>query len=129
LVFLPVHTPPAQLFPGVHWAFPVHDWGQSGDVPAHRYWLHDGAPADPAGRFTHAPTAPETLHALQDPRQAVLQHTPSTQRLEAHELAAVHGNPLPFLGTQVPLKQNLPAMHWPSEVHALGQSVLAPEQR
>lgn len=40
------------------------------------------------------PTEPLTLHALQAPVHAELQHTPSTQRPEAHWLAAEHVLPL-----------------------------------
>jgi hypothetical protein len=47
------------------------------------------------------PTEPVTLQALQDPPQAVLQQTPSTQLPDEHSLEAVHVELLAFLGTQV----------------------------
>jgi hypothetical protein len=42
------------------------------------------------------------LHASQEPPQAVLQQTPSTQLPLPHWLAVEHAVPLPSLGTQAP---------------------------
>jgi hypothetical protein len=48
------------------------------------------------------------VHAWQSPPQAASQHTPSTQKPEAHCVAAVHAAPLPCGGTQAPPTHTLP---------------------
>jgi hypothetical protein len=69
------------------------------------------------------------LHASQEPVHAVLQQKPSTQLPLWHWEAAVHAPPLGFWLVQAPLKQVLPAAHWVSLAHEVGQEADEPLHR
>ena len=64
--------------------------------------------ADPAGRFTHKPSLPVTLHAWQVPRQALLQHVPSTQKELPQSAGIEQVWPLGFLF----IRQDPEAQYW-----------------
>jgi hypothetical protein len=91
--------------PVEHWASEAQVAPQLAEVPVHRYGPHAGLPSLPAATREHVPTLPGTLHALQAPAQAVLQHTPSTQLPLPHWLFAVHAPAFVFFGTQAPASQ------------------------
>ena len=61
----------------------------------------------PAASAVQPPTSPGTLQALQVPSQALLQHTPSTQKPEAQSEAAAQASPSPFGPLQLPASQLL----------------------
>jgi hypothetical protein len=48
------------------------------------------------------PSLPGSAHEEQDPSQAELQHTPSTQKPEAQSVASLQATPRPMMGTQAP---------------------------
>jgi hypothetical protein len=58
----------------------------------------------PLGRLLHVPTLPTTLHDLHAVSQALLQHTPSMQKLLKQALLALHA--MPFSSSQ-----SLDALH------------------
>jgi hypothetical protein len=51
------------------------------------------------------------VQATHMPVHAVLQQTPSTQKLDAHSLAIAHIVPLPA-PVHVPLLEHVPPLHW-----------------
>ena len=59
----------------------------------------------PAATGLHVPTLPATLHASQEPEQALLQHTPSTHWPLPHWLADEQVAPFCCLGTHAPALQ------------------------
>ena len=61
----------------------------------------------PAGLEAQVPSEVDSAQVRHDPVQAELQQTPSTQKLEAHSLAAEQGCPFD-LGPQLPLTQLWP---------------------
>jgi hypothetical protein len=61
-------------------------------APAHAARLPWGAPAT----ALQVPTFPATSHAAHCELHPVSQHTPSTQKLEAHSVEAVHVAPFGF---------------------------------
>jgi hypothetical protein len=80
-MFAPSHAPAADL-----------------PAPAQGGRLPSGAPR----HGEHLPTEPAMLQAAHCAVHAALQHTPSTQKFEAHSCTAVQGAPLPALPTQCP---------------------------
>ena len=70
------------------------------------------------------PRAPERLQARQSPLQPPLQHTPSTQKAEAHWEDAVQAAPSAFLLAQVPLSQMKPPLQSASSVQPWRQPLL-----
>jgi hypothetical protein len=63
--------------------------------------------APPAGLDAQVPSEVDSAQLRQEPVQAELQQTASTQKLEAHSLAAEQGCPFD-LGPQLPLTQLWP---------------------
>jgi hypothetical protein len=82
---------------------PLHD-PPHGAAPVHAGWPVRGAPAT---TLQVPASAAEALQYSQDPVQAVLQQTPSTQVLLAHSRAPAHNWPFAFLGVQVVPTQKL----------------------
>jgi hypothetical protein len=84
----------------------------------------------PAAIGPHTPSPPEpflaALHAEQTAVQALLQHTPSTQKLLEHSLPAPQAAPLACFGRQLLAWQKYPAAHCESFAHRIGQAPLAP---
>ena len=72
----------------------------------------------PAGTGVQTPDDDGRLQLLQVPSQALSQHTPSTQKLLRHSLAAPQMSPIGFL-PQLPLTHALPETQSMSLVHAL----------
>ena len=72
---------------------------------------------------------PERLQALHPPRQAVSQHTASTQLTLTHSLDAPQPSPSAFFGTHEAPSQYRPATHWVSRVQLDGQAAALPEQK
>jgi hypothetical protein len=76
------------------------------EVPSHTRWLgHAGTPEVPDGTGVHVPAEPGWLQASQEPEQALLQQTPSTQKSDWHWLAPLQGCPGGLFSWQVPLRQ------------------------
>ena len=63
--------------------------------------------AAPAGLEAQVPSEVDSAQLRQEPVQAELQQTPSTQKLEAHSLPAEQGCPFD-LGPQLPFTQLWP---------------------
>jgi hypothetical protein len=72
----------------------------------------------PAGTGVQAPSEEGSLQLRHAPTQAFSQHTPSTQKLFTHSLAAPQGRPLGFL-PQLPSMHALPATQSASTVQRL----------
>jgi hypothetical protein len=84
----------------------VQTVGQLPEVPSHTRWFeHAGAPGVPSDTGVHVPREPGRLQTSQEPAQALLQQTPSTQTLVWHWLAPLQGCPGGLFGWQVPLRQ------------------------
>ena len=105
LGFWLVQTPLKQVLPLAHWLSLVQAAGQDAEEPLHRNGAQVGLPALPAATGLHVPTLPVTLQALQEPPQAVLQHTPSTHCPLPHWLEAEQVAPFCCLGTHAPALQ------------------------
>lgn len=72
------------------------------------------------------PTEPPTSHALHAPVQAELQHTPSTQKPEAHRPEAEHAVPFASRSTHRPAWQERPDAHCSSDEQDAGHEVPLP---
>jgi hypothetical protein len=105
LGFWLVQVPLKQVLPLVHWLLLVQVVGQEAEEPLHRNGEQVGLPALPEATRLHVPTLPVTLQASQEPPQAVLQQTPSTQLPLPHWLLAVQVVALVSFGTQAPALQ------------------------
>jgi hypothetical protein len=66
------------------------------------------------------PALPVWLHETHEPAHATLQHTPSTQKPEAHPSPVVQSAPLGLL-PHLPATHWCPAEHWASVVHEEAQ--------
>jgi hypothetical protein len=75
----------------------------------------------PAGLAVQVPSADDSAQVVHAPWQALVQHTPSTQKLLAHWLAAVQGCP-GDLGPQLPLTQVWPVTQSASTLHVPTQA-------
>jgi hypothetical protein len=91
---------------------------------------HDAAPLSlqtlrgstfPAAVVRQEPGEVGELQVRQAPAQAFSQHTPSTQKFEAHSLAAAQACPS-GLGPQVPFTQAAPVSQSESTLHVLVQA-------
>lgn len=121
------HAPvDAQYWAAVQFASLAHESGQPALVPLHRYGAQLGLPGPVVAM--QVPTEPLTLHALQAPVHAKLQHTPSTQRPEAHWLSLAHDVPFARRGRHRPDWQENPSAHTASLAHDAGHEVLLPLQ-
>lgn len=100
--------------------------GQSPDSPSQEAVLHAGWPGLPAGSTVQSPTAPGTAQALQPPRHADSQHTPSTQWLERHSAAIWQDWPLDLRGTHWPWMQRCCASQSRFFVQVSGQEAEVP---
>jgi hypothetical protein len=102
-------------------------WPWQSPVPPQAARPLRGAPS----MATHTPGEAAESQASHWPGQADPQHTPSTQKLEAHSTAPPQAWPAGFLGVQIPAEQKLPAMHWASPVqpprHAVGPQMNSPQ--
>ncbi len=105
LGFWLVQTPPTQVLPLAHWVSLVQAVGQLADEPLHRNGAQVGLPVLPEATGLQVPTLPATLQESQEPPQAVLQHTPSTQLPLPHWLLAVQVVLLVFFATHAPALQ------------------------
>jgi hypothetical protein len=72
---------------------------------------------------TQTPGESAASQASHWPVQAEPQHTPSTQKSDAHSTVPPQAWPAGFLGVQTPAEQKLPAMHWASVVQVPRQAV------
>ena len=92
---------------------PSHAPAQSEPSVAHAVFALCGVPVT----GEHVPTLPATSHASHWPVHAPLQHTPSAQMPEMHELAVVQALPFETFGMQTPLLHQLPLEQSVSVVH------------
>jgi hypothetical protein len=69
------------------------------------------------------PTSPPTSQASHWPLQALLQHTPSTQKPEPHSAALLQVSPGVFTPTHAPLTHTSPLAHWLAPVHWVRHAV------
>jgi hypothetical protein len=102
--------------------------GHDPDRPVHTKVPHAGDPVDPAARFPHTPGASGELQASQAPAQAVLQHTPSTQKPDLHWFPEVHRVPLDGSARHRTPVHWKPSWHSRSVVHLPGHTAALPEQ-
>jgi len=110
-----VYVEPVQL-PGAHWvplAYrrqpPVPSQNPSVPqlvAPWSAHWLSGSWPA---GTVEQVPPVPDSAQDMQLPRQAVWQHTPCSQKLLAHSLAAAQAPPRGFF-PQLPVVHTLPVV-------------------
>jgi hypothetical protein len=75
------------------------------EAPVHSRPPHAGEGVVPSGTVAHVPTLPGRLHRSHAALQGPPQQTPSTQKPEAHWLAAVQERPASFFGPQLPPSQ------------------------
>jgi hypothetical protein len=120
--------PVRQKNAAAHSPSPVHEVGQAELEPPHTNGEHDGLPAEPIATSVHVPAEPATLHALQEPAHAPLQHTPSTQKPLVQAFAPPQATPLPSFGTHAPAWQKRPAAQSASPPQLVGQDALEPLQ-
>jgi len=121
-----VQLPALHAAPGAHWVEAVHEAGQAAP-PVHAYVPQ--VPDVPAGRLVQVPSAlapSASLHALQPPRQALSQHTPSTQRPEAHCAPLLQAAPSASVEVQLPAVQVAPGAHCDEEEHVVGHAAVPP---
>ena len=106
--------------------------GQAPVAPPQTYGVQAGVPAAPAGKTKQVPLtippAPRLQASHAPPVQAVPQHTPSTQKFEAHWLVEVQLLPLGCRGMQAPLWQYAVLAQFASTVQLVGQLWLVPSQ-
>jgi hypothetical protein len=74
------------------------------------------------------PTAPSRVQEEQEPSQAELQQTPSTQKPVPHSAAVVQAAPGVSGGVQIPERQTNPEEQSLDVRHIAGQLVLVPSQ-
>jgi hypothetical protein len=105
------HGAPSAFFAAQYWPLqkvfggqPLEQrMGQSGSVPLHTTVPpHAGLPGSFAGAGRQVPSCPARLQRSQLPVHALLQHTPSAQKPEAHSGLDAHAAPSAFSCTQAP---------------------------
>jgi hypothetical protein len=67
-------------------------------------WQRPAGSATPVGTFVQAPSVPVSAHDWQAPEQALSQHTPCAQKVEAHSPPAEQEAPLFFRPHELPLQ-------------------------
>ena len=149
----PAQVPPTQL-PEAHWdgrlhalpapSFCLHvltsqkaavlqslSWLQltahAGEFPEHRLAPQSPSGSVPAAAGVQVPTEGGRLHRSQARVQAPVQHTPSTQKPEAHAVPALHGVPGGLPGVHFPPAQEAPGAHPLLTVQAVVQAPPAPQ--
>jgi len=96
------HAPASQWLPTLQSASTAHGARQAATVPLQWPRPHSAAGSVRAGTVAQVPTAPRRLHASHIPPHAPLQHTPSTQKPDAHSLDAPQASPGAFTAVQLP---------------------------
>jgi len=102
---LDAHTPLLQKAPALQSASPAQEARHAAEVPLQCVRLHSDAGSVRAGYPEQAPTLPDRSQAWHVPSHALLQQAPSTQKPEAHALAAPQLAAFAFFAAQAPPSQ------------------------